>query len=656
MKRLNPSFDNPWFVTLVLTMLAIGATWPLTSGIRTEIAGDLGDPVLNCWIMVWTGGQLVRFLKGDLTALNDFWNGNIFYPERNTIAFSEHLTPQMLQALPVFMATGNIVLAYNLLFLSTIVLSGLGMYLFVRELTGRPLAAFVAGVAFAFSPYRAYQAPHLQIISTQWMPLAFYGLRRYAANGGWRPLIGGASALVLQMLSCGYYMFFFTPFAALYGVYELAAHGRWRDRRTWTQVVVVGAFSALVLAPFVLPYLRVRETPGFGVRARSEVVSFSADTWAFATAYENLALVGPALQTYVKGESKTYPGMAILLLALIGAGVVIAQARRQHAPRRRATWRVAVGALLAVAGIGLAGAWAWMLIDAGGITTLAGIRISLHDFVALELQTLAWWIVAFALLPGFRRTFRSVATTAGGFLIFGAFVSLLMTLGPDIKVHGKVIGTGLYQLFYDYVPGFDGMRVPARFFMVTTFFLAALVGLAVAAAEERWRRAGMVIGAMAVCLIVAEGLVRPFVTNGRLFVEHFDLTPRHLASADTLGPVYERVRDLPKGVVLAEIPYGASPYDTLAVFYAGFHRKPLINGYSGFFPKSFNDRIATLGWDPTEDREAAWKTLTASGATHVVVHEAAYFDGKGEGITNWLRTAGARELVANGTDRLFALK
>ena len=42
--------------------------------------------------------------------------------------------------------TGNPILCYNLLFLSTFVLSGLGTYLFVRELTGNPRAAFVAGL------------------------------------------------------------------------------------------------------------------------------------------------------------------------------------------------------------------------------------------------------------------------------------------------------------------------------------------------------------------------------------------------------------------------------------------------------------------------------------------------------------------------------
>jgi hypothetical protein len=35
--------------------------------------------------------------------------------------------------------------------LSTWVLSGFGMYLLVRELTGSPVAAFVAGLMFALS-------------------------------------------------------------------------------------------------------------------------------------------------------------------------------------------------------------------------------------------------------------------------------------------------------------------------------------------------------------------------------------------------------------------------------------------------------------------------------------------------------------------------
>ena len=63
----------------------------------------------------------------------NFWNANIFHPEPLTLAYSEHLFAQAVQILPVYALTGNIILCYNLLFLSTFVLSGLGMFLFVRE-------------------------------------------------------------------------------------------------------------------------------------------------------------------------------------------------------------------------------------------------------------------------------------------------------------------------------------------------------------------------------------------------------------------------------------------------------------------------------------------------------------------------------------------
>lgn len=128
----------------IYTAITIGMTWPLALVADKEIAWDLGDPVFNSWVLLWTGGQVLAFLGGDFSALGRYWHGNIFYPERLTVAYSEHLAPQMLQGLPILAATDNIVLTYNLLFVSTFVLSGLGAFLLVRELTRSPLAAFVA--------------------------------------------------------------------------------------------------------------------------------------------------------------------------------------------------------------------------------------------------------------------------------------------------------------------------------------------------------------------------------------------------------------------------------------------------------------------------------------------------------------------------------
>ena len=73
--------------------------------LRRDIPWDLGDSVLNCWILQWGADHWLRFLGGDLGAFRGYFNANIFYPEPLTLAYSEHLTAQVLQILPVYALT-----------------------------------------------------------------------------------------------------------------------------------------------------------------------------------------------------------------------------------------------------------------------------------------------------------------------------------------------------------------------------------------------------------------------------------------------------------------------------------------------------------------------------------------------------------------------
>ena len=84
------------------------------------------------------------------------------------------------------------------------------MFLLGRELTGSTAAGFVAGLAFAFAPYRIANIPHLQVLSSAWMPFVLFGLHRHFATGRLRPLAGAAAAWLVQNLSCGYYLLFFS--------------------------------------------------------------------------------------------------------------------------------------------------------------------------------------------------------------------------------------------------------------------------------------------------------------------------------------------------------------------------------------------------------------------------------------------------------------
>ena len=140
------------YAVVAYTVIAIVLTWPLARGLARDVAWDLGDSVLNMWILSWDCEQFRGILAGHYSHLRHFFDANIFHPAPLTLAYSEHLVPQALQIFPVYALTRNPILCYNLLFLSTFVLSGLGMFLLARELTGNTAAAFIGGLLFAFAP------------------------------------------------------------------------------------------------------------------------------------------------------------------------------------------------------------------------------------------------------------------------------------------------------------------------------------------------------------------------------------------------------------------------------------------------------------------------------------------------------------------------
>ena len=137
------------FLALTLVM-----TYPIVRHLGTALPNDLGDPLLNAWILAWDADRLLHGWRG-------LWQAPLFFPYSNTLAYSEHLLGIAVIFAPVQWLFGNMVLTYNVAFLFSYVLAGCGTYLLVKSLTGNCWAATIAGIAFAFCPYRAAQLPHL---------------------------------------------------------------------------------------------------------------------------------------------------------------------------------------------------------------------------------------------------------------------------------------------------------------------------------------------------------------------------------------------------------------------------------------------------------------------------------------------------------------
>lgn len=298
-----------WVAAAGYLAVALALAWPLPLRMTTHILGDpFGDPLLNAWILGWDADRLRHGLDG-------LWQAPLFYPARDTLAWSEHLLGVAVFVAPVYWVTGNIVLVYNVAFVGSVVLAGIGMYMLARELTGRRDAAWLAGLLFACLPYRVAQVSHLQVLYSGWMPLALLGLHRYFRTGSKMGLAGFVVAYLLTALSNGYYLFFLAiPVVIIVGWH--LGHRAWRGGGVLQSVghLAVAALAiGLALAPVLAAYLRVREAYGF-TRSRGEMVMYSATPADYAT-------VVPTLRVWANwlprgsGETELFPGLTLVLLA-----------------------------------------------------------------------------------------------------------------------------------------------------------------------------------------------------------------------------------------------------------------------------------------------------------------------------------------------------
>jgi hypothetical protein len=541
-----------WLAAVAFLGLAIAGTWPLSRALTSSLPGDYGDPLFVAWVMAWVARQITRALTGDPGALVTMWDAPIFAPEPNTLAFSEHFVGQAVQALPVFWLTGNPLLAYNLVFLATFVLSGVAAYVFVRELTGSPLGGLVAGALFSMNDFRTFSLWHLHTLSAQWLPLACLGVWHFARSGSRRALAGAALSVIALNTSSGYYMLYGAPLIGAFGLVVLMRHTAWRTRRGATCLILAGAAVALVQVPLVLPYLELQRVHQF-TRSRVELELYSYPLDLYRSRLPYLA-----------------PMLALSAASLLG-------------------WRSK--------GVGL-----------------------------------RWAIVFFA--------------SAG-------VLALWLSLGPVPRLNGAPFGLpGLYDVLYTYVPGYSGLRVVGRIAVVLVLALAVLAGIGAAQLARRAGRVGMVVAvALAATHLYAQWM-GPIPLDGPLPGAGLNPAAGYLRPAPEMPDIYRFVAATPPSSVLAEFPFGDPGYELRYMFFGLMHQRRLLNGYSGFFPRSYRDRAALLK-DPPARPDDAWAALAP--ATHVLVHSGAWDDGLRTTIGEWLEGHGARVLATRGDAVLWQL-
>ena len=322
------AFLREAIVLAAYTVATVTVTYPLVPNLGTVIPGD-GDAWQFYWNLWWVKRAIL-----DLHA-SPFFTSDMYFPYGASLYFHTlNLLPSAL-VLPI-VATAGLTPAYNALVLLSFVTSAYGMFrlaLYVLTRDGikgaeprftTRMAAFVAGLIFAFSAYRfVHTLGHLDLLSTQWLPFTVLFLLKSRTEAGWRNLVACVILLAATALTSWYYLLFVLVFVALVLADDIV-------RRNWTavrRVTLSLLLLVLVISPILVPMVSLARTEGRTIDPAYDIDRFSTDLLAFVTPSFMHPVWGDVVAPwYVRFarsnsgiESVAFLGYVALILAGVGA-------------------------------------------------------------------------------------------------------------------------------------------------------------------------------------------------------------------------------------------------------------------------------------------------------------------------------------------------
>ncbi len=496
----------------VLLLVAFTAPVSLDPGARSFAQGP--DTRLYLWTLGWD----LHALKTNPLGIFD---ANIFFPEKESLAYSEHLIGAALLALPLSLFTTNLDLMLNLVLLLATFLTALGSDRLARECGASAKGALLAGIVGGFAGPRLTRLTQAHLATLHFVPWALAFAIRYLCYGKRRDLLATLALFTLQAMTSGHGGLFLALALALLLVGALIGR-KLKPAKAIRHCGVAGLLLLFVNVPFVIPYYQVRGRVGLSrLIEDAEGYAPSMGSWllsptraqSFITS--SIDLLRPSLES---ANAALFPGFVFLGLAFLGCFGLV-----RH------------------------------------------------------------------------REARTIATVSMAIL---AILTFWLALGPSF---------GLYRLGYAIVPGFDLIRVPSRFFLLTLTALSTLAALGL----DRIRRPlvvwTLILLATIECIPLAwESPHDPIVTP----------------------PIDAWLAAQPKPFRLVELPIPLPDNSVRQarvhsefMIHGAAHWQPMVNGYSSLVPPFHMKLYAELHEFPTERGLAE---LERMGVNYIVVHTDMY--------------------------------
>ena len=542
-----------WF--LIYCLLSLIVQWPLVAVFSTHIShGDEAEitvPLLNLWTVWWNADRLAR-------GFGDYWNSPIFFPTKKTFVFSEAQPTSMIVA-PIVWLTGNRGLAYNTYQLLILTLNGYSAHRLFRRLGYLPWLAFCGGYMSLALPFVIWQFGVVQLTTLfgiYWTihsvldlfePAQTESIDSPVSRRG-RTFIAGAAlglSYGITYWACNYWGLFLTMLLVPCSI--VLWNRRLMEISFWRSILIAAIMSLVMIGPFAWVQKSLSKQHDWQTFRSEEMIY--------------------GLSAHVQDHTDVPWQIWTSWLEF-------------PEEKRNTIWTLGGGGLkLLMAPIGL---------------------------------------VAALMKPGRRRW--------GAFAFVFGLLAFGLSLGSTIQFASEIPWIGSmspYRILQQYVPGFSLIRSPFRF---AVFVQLAAVWLSVEALDclnpfrwlrrdsdnlenpwsswsavwqaithirDSWRRLAIWVPLITASSILCLEVVPPVA---KMYA---------LPSAGGLPVWVTWLRDNAEpnaGVACLPFPMGSDVKDyedtTIWMYWGTFHGKPLLNGYSGFFPKSYNDLRDALGQFP----------------------------------------------------------
>ncbi|MFP4436114.1 MAG: ArnT family glycosyltransferase [Chloroflexaceae bacterium] len=303
-----PAFAG--YVVLTAIMLL-----PLIVRLPTHIIGPPGDNLEYLWKMHWFSTALIE------QHVSPVFAPQIFYPGGADLTVSEVAPAHHLLGVPVTWLFGPVV-GYNLVMVSTFVLTAFFTYLLARRLGARPGAAWVAGIIFAFCLRRYFHANgHFGMMGSQWVALTLYGWEGVLTRRRtWDGYVAGMG-YVLAAWSSLMYGATLPFFLAAYTPLRLGLRQLPELLPAWRPLLVMGTLCVALVLPLAQPYYEAQQQGSTFKHIYSQLILHAAVPEAYFLPNPFHPLWGDWASQFYRadaGEQYVAFGYTALALALVG--------------------------------------------------------------------------------------------------------------------------------------------------------------------------------------------------------------------------------------------------------------------------------------------------------------------------------------------------